>query len=155
MPENVFFFVRDVFDKVVDMLREKCEKKGIVLNYIVDEDFEIFFDSFNFEQILVNLLDNAIKYTEIGSITLKIWQDNLKFYILVSDTGIGISKENIPRIFERFFVVSKSRSRSRGGTGLGLAIVKHIVKIHNGDIEVKSQPDSGSEFLIRFSRKSQ
>ncbi len=105
-------------------------------------------DPFLLEQIFINLLDNALKYTDQGGAELRIYRKNNWAIIEVSDTGIGIPKEHLHRIFERFYVVDKSRSRERGGTGLGLSIVKHIVMRHNGKIEVKSLQDEGSTFTI-------
>jgi two-component system, OmpR family, phosphate regulon sensor histidine kinase PhoR len=98
--------------------------------------------------MLVNLVDNALKYTEKGSIRVGCAAAGPSIRITVSDTGIGIPEEYIPRIFERFYVVDKSRSRKLGGTGLGLAIVKHIVSVHRGSIEVESRPGSGTTFTI-------
>jgi two-component system, OmpR family, phosphate regulon sensor histidine kinase PhoR len=101
------------------------------------------------EQMLSNLIDNAIKYTEKGGIKIKIdsvGKDKIK--ISVEDTGIGIPKEHIPRIFERFYVVDKSRSRQLGGTGLGLSIVKHVVLSYGGEIKVESKVGVGTKFEI-------
>jgi len=101
------------------------------------------------QQMLINLIENAIKYNQPGgSVTVSVYasQENAQF--LVSDTGIGIAEEHIPRLFERFYRVDKGRSRSMGGTGLGLAIVKHIVKSMGGMIEVHSKLGEGTEFLV-------
>lgn len=105
-------------------------------------------DSFKLEQAFVNLIDNAVKYTEQGKITLSLKHRDNQVMIEVEDTGIGIPDEHIPRIFERFYVVDKSRSKRLGGTGLGLSIVKHIVHLHNGTIDVKSTPNQGTTFSI-------
>lgn len=101
------------------------------------------------KQMLINLIDNAIKYTpEEGSITVLVEELGNKVVLRIRDTGIGIAKEHIPRIFERFYRVDKSRSRSQGGTGLGLAIVKHIVLSMKGKIEVSSEVGKGTEFIV-------
>ena len=103
------------------------------------------------EQMLINLIENGIKYNKPGgSVTVKIFtnEQRTECYISISDTGIGIAEEHLPRLFERFYRVDKGRSRSMGGTGLGLAIVKHIVRTMNGLIEVHSKLDEGTEFLI-------
>jgi len=100
--------------------------------------------------MLVNLLDNAIKYTDQGEITLSAGVQENRVHIQVRDTGIGIPKENIPRIFERFYVVDKSRSRKSGGTGLGLSIVKHIVLLHQGRIGIESIPGEGTTVTVAF-----
>ena len=100
-------------------------------------------------QLLTNLLDNAIKYTaEGGKIHLKVTAFNTSLCLEISDTGIGIPQEHIPRIFERFYRVDLARSREMGGTGLGLSIVKHIVLLHHGHIQVESAVNIGTKFLI-------
>ncbi|TLD40083.1 MAG: Phosphate regulon sensor protein PhoR (SphS) [Candidatus Jettenia ecosi] len=105
-------------------------------------------------QLLTNLLDNAIKYTPKGGrIVLKIEPVNSSVLFEVSDTGIGIPKEHIPRIFERFYRVDPARSREMGGTGLGLPIVKHIVNLHHGLIKVESTPGIGSRFIITLPKQ--
>ena len=101
------------------------------------------------EQALVNLIMNAVKYSDDGSevlvsaerMTLK---DRTKIVISVQDFGVGIEKEHLPRLFERFYRSDKARSRKLGGTGLGLAIVKHIVQAHNGDVVVESEAGNGT-----------
>jgi len=106
-------------------------------------------DAFLLEQVLVNLIDNALKYTEAGEVRVLCAPEGPdKVRIEVADTGIGIPEENLPRIFERFYVVDKSRSRKLGGTGLGLAIVKHIVQSHAGTIEVESSRGRGTRFIV-------
>lgn len=100
------------------------------------------------KQLLINLLDNAIKYTEEGTVTLICKEEECKLMIKVIDTGIGIEKEQLSRIFERFYRVDKGRARKQGGTGLGLSIVKHIVELYNGTIQVDSQLGEGTEFVI-------
>jgi two-component system phosphate regulon sensor histidine kinase PhoR len=99
------------------------------------------------EQVLVNLLDNAIKYTqEQGAVTISAVDTEDMVRVSVADTGVGIPPPDLPRIFERFYRVDTARSREQGGTGLGLAIVKHIVQIHGGDIVVESTHSKGSNF---------
>lgn len=105
-------------------------------------------DRFKLEQMLVNLLDNAVKYTDRGEITVSMDVHDKKVYIQVKDTGIGIPKDDIPRVFERFYVVDKSRSRKSGGTGLGLSIVKHIVLLHNGTIDIESALGKGTLLTV-------
>ena len=98
--------------------------------------------------MLVNLVDNALKATEKGSVTVSLSARGGDFVIEVRDTGIGIPEEHLPHIFERFYVVDKSRSRKLGGTGLGLSIVKHVVKAHGGRIDVSSRLGEGSIFTV-------
>jgi len=103
------------------------------------------------EQMLVNLLDNALKFTESGGVTLRVSREQpAQVRIDVCDTGIGIAEEHIPRLFERFYVVDKSRSRKLGGTGLGLSIVKHIVQSHGGSVSVDSAVGRGTTFTVRL-----
>ena len=111
---------------------------------------EIEIDPLKIRQVIFTVIDNAIKYTERGEVSVLLKQSDKEVVIKVKDTGIGIPKEHIDRIFERFYVVDKSRSKKLGGTGLGLSIVKHIVLLHNGKIDVKSTPDEGTEFTITF-----
>ncbi|WP_017306994.1 sensor histidine kinase [Spirulina subsalsa] len=98
------------------------------------------------EQILVNLIGNAIRYTEKGKITLTTWRAGDRLWVAVTDTGIGISESDLPYVFERFWRADRSRSRIRSGTGLGLAITRRLVELQNGQIEVESQPGTGSTF---------
>ncbi|MBQ4158389.1 MAG: PAS domain S-box protein [Clostridia bacterium] len=101
------------------------------------------------KQLLINLIENAIKYNKVGgTVTVKVIEDERHIYLSVSDTGIGVKEEHLNRLFERFYRVDKGRSRAMGGTGLGLAIVKHIVNSMGGFIEVSSKYGEGTEFLI-------
>jgi two-component system phosphate regulon sensor histidine kinase PhoR len=98
--------------------------------------------------MLVNLVDNALKYTEKGGVRVGLSQEPGGLVVEVADTGIGIPEEDQARVFERFYVVDKSRSRTSGGTGLGLSIVKHIVLLHGGRIGLQSVPGQGSTFRV-------
>lgn len=102
------------------------------------------------KELLINLLDNALKYTEEGYVRLMCREDGQELVICVEDTGIGMEKEHLPRIFERFYRIDKSRSRKQGGTGLGLSIVKHIVELYNGKMQVESEVGKGTRFEIRL-----
>lgn len=102
------------------------------------------------KQLIINLLDNAVKYTEEGTVTIRTEELDNKLVITVADTGLGIEQEHLPRIFERFYRVDKSRSRKKGGTGLGLSIVKHIVELYGGNILVESELGKGTTFEIRL-----
>lgn len=102
------------------------------------------------KQLIINLLDNAIKYTEKGTITVGCREEGEELILSVADTGIGMKQEDLPRIFERFYRVDRSRSRKQGGTGLGLSIVKHIVELYNGRIHVESKEGEGTVFEIRL-----
>jgi two-component system phosphate regulon sensor histidine kinase PhoR len=98
--------------------------------------------------MFINLIDNAIKYTEKGGITVSVHHTLSVVRVVVQDTGIGIPAEHLQRIFERFYVVDKSRSKKIGGTGLGLSIVKHIVLLHGGKIDVDSTAGKGTKITI-------
>jgi two-component system phosphate regulon sensor histidine kinase PhoR len=141
--------INAVLNDIKDLFETKAKQKN--LDFIIDVKTElkpIKADRFKIEQVVTNLVDNAIKYTEKGYVKIKVEQDQFETKIIVEDTGIGIPKEYHERIFERFFVVDKARSKKTGGTGLGLAIVKHIVNLHRGKIFVESSPNSGSKFIV-------
>ena len=123
-------------------------EKGLQFELSVAGEAVVKGDEIKLKQLLLNLLDNAIKYTAEGKISLSLSQINKNAVITVSDTGIGIPAEHQARIFERFYRVDKARSRSEHGTGLGLAIVKYIIETHGGKIEVSSQPGKGSSFTV-------
>lgn len=141
--------VNDVVRSIFYLVKNLADKKSIKLRFIHEEVPYLYGDRDKFKQMIINLVDNAIKYSNnnaVVSVTTKC-QHN-KCIIEVEDTGVGIPKEHIGRLFERFYRVDKARSRKQGGTGLGLAIVKHIVILFNGSIEVKSEPKMGSKFII-------
>jgi two-component system phosphate regulon sensor histidine kinase PhoR len=133
-----------------------AEKKSISLNVEVPEELFIEADEDKLRQIFMNLLSNAINYTHEGG-SVKVYVKNIlksdgseNVQFTVTDTGMGIPKKDLPRIFERFYRVDKARSRSSGGTGLGLSIVKHLVDLHHGVISVKSDLGIGSSFIIEL-----
>jgi len=134
---------------VIKIFDQKLKDKRLPLAVDVKENIPtIKADAFKLEQMLVNLLDNAIKYTDHGEIAISASVRENRVQIQVRDTGIGIPKENIPRVFERFYVVDKSRSRKSGGTGLGLSIVKHIVLLHKGTINIESTLGGGTSVTV-------
>jgi two-component system phosphate regulon sensor histidine kinase PhoR len=133
---------------VVEAYQKEARARGLYLRLEAELLPEILADAFQMEQMLINLVDNAIRYTEKGGVIIKIEKSDEGILLSVTDTGMGIAEEHLPRIFERFYVVDKSRSRKTGGTGLGLSIVKHIVIAHQGRIEVKSAPGFGTSFLV-------
>ncbi len=139
---------------VVRMFKPKAKEKGLILDFKKEGEFgfTIRGDEFKLEQVFINLVDNAIKYTEKGKVLVSIKSFKDKVVVIVEDTGIGIPSKHLDRIFERFYVVDKSRSKNLGGTGLGLSIVKHIVQLHGGDIKVESVLGEGTRFIITFPR---
>ena len=147
-PEPVPVPVGPVLDHVCALLEERASVKGISISRQGGRETErVLADRAKLEQVLVNLLDNSIKYSpEGGKITLSITETDGMINVAVKDTGIGIPDRDLPRIFERFYRVDAARSREQGGTGLGLAIVKHIVQLYGGSVSVESTPGKGSTF---------
>ncbi|MFC4556656.1 two-component system histidine kinase PnpS [Virgibacillus kekensis] len=136
-------------EEVLPITNHAAEQKGISLTVEMDNNISLRADKERIKQIVINLLTNAVNYTpENGDVKLTVTDKDENIHIEVSDTGIGISQEAIPRIFERFYRVDKARSRNTGGTGLGLAIVKHIVEVHDGRITVESESNKGSTFHV-------
>jgi len=129
-----------------------CEPKNIVLQCKIPEIPEkltVRGDNVRLRELLLNLLDNAVHYTPSGGrILLSLAQDGDYASIAVTDNGVGVPKEHLSRIFERFYRVDKSRARSEGGVGLGLAISRRIAEVHGGRIEVESEVGVGSTFTI-------
>lgn len=142
--------VKEIVGDVITLLNSKV-KKNVELIYEPDAYIRPYTcNADRMKQLMINLVDNAIKYTESGNITVKCSSDGNFLYLSVQDTGKGIEKESLERIFERFYRVDKSRSSKTGGTGLGLSIVKHIVEMYNGDIEVESEVFVGTKFLVKL-----
>ncbi len=136
------------------LLEDKARSKAITIELNnTGEMPPVMADPGRVEQVLINLLDNAIKYTpEHGSITISATESDDLVQVSVADTGIGIPPSDLPRIFERFYRVDTARSREQGGTGLGLAIVKHIILLHGGNIAVESTLGKGSTFAFTLKK---
>lgn len=139
---------------VAEMLSVHANEKGVTLTANESQEpLYVWGNPDRVEQLLINLMENAIKYNKPdGSVRASLYATNDTIQFLVSDTGIGIAEEHLPRLFERFYRVDKGRSRSMGGTGLGLAIVKHIAISMGGMIEVHSKLGEGTEFLVTLPR---
>lgn len=149
--ESEYFNPGDVIENVLDMVKSQAYKKSIIIKYNDCFNSEILGSKDKFHQLVVNLIENAIKYSnENGVVKIDLTLEEQYFVFKVKDNGIGIPKNDIPRIFERFYRVDKSRSTR--GTGLGLAIVKHIVKLFNGEISVKSKVGRGSTFTVKIKK---
>lgn len=143
------FDLNEVVELSINLIQKDAALKNINVSFKSDERVNIIGDSFLITQILTNLLSNAIKFTpNNGKVNILISKLDNKVTLSCKDTGIGIPNQYLSKIFERFFVVDKSRARQLGGTGLGLSIVKHIVELHRGNIEVKSELGRGTEFII-------
>ncbi len=139
----------EIVNGVARMFDYRMSEKGLFMNLYIQENLpKMKGDAFRIEQMLINLIDNAFKYTEKGGITISVSSSGNNIIVEVEDTGIGIPQESLPRLFERFYTVDKSRSRKMGGTGLGLSIVKHIVLMHGGEINVKSEINKGTKFTV-------
>jgi len=153
MNFEVFDIVEMASESIASMeLRAKDKKIKLSVQNEID-DIYVNADKKRIAQVLTNLLNNSITYgEENGETTISIIVIDELVTIEVSDNGIGIDEEHLPRLFERFYRVEKSRNRHKGGTGLGLAIVKHIIDSHNQKISVKSSIGSGSQFTFSLDK---
>ncbi|MEH7076320.1 sensor histidine kinase [Neobacillus drentensis] len=153
MDENTFSIEKEevhllpyflsIIEKVTPALKEN--QMDLVLE--CPEDLYLFLDPIRFEQVILNLIDNARKYSEPNTtILVEVRHMGERIHIKIQDEGKGIPAEDLPRIFDRFYRVDKSRTRALGGTGLGLAIVKQLVEAHGGTIKVTSNPNNGTIF---------
>lgn len=146
---NLFEIAKDT----ADVLQYKADSNGITLDISGDDVF-VEGNSTHMNELIFNLMDNAVKYNNAdGSVWVRIEDKGDNAFISVRDNGIGISKENTDRIFERFYRVDKSRSKQTGGTGLGLSIVKHIVLEHNGTLKLESKLGEGTEIIVTLPKK--
>ena len=137
---------------VIEQLRMSAERMGVELCTDVRPAL-VFADRQMMEELIYNLCDNAIRYNvRGGSVRVQVRPVRDKTLLLVQDTGIGISRENQERVFERFYRVDKSRSKETGGTGLGLAIVKHIASKHHAQISMDSELGRGTTITVYFER---
>ncbi len=154
-PEKARFLLTGMIQEAVLRFQPQAEKAGITLSASLPDNLEVYANHDQIEQVIVNLVDNALKYTPSGGKAC-VTAENLdkQVAIYVSDTGIGILSQDLPRIFERFYRVDKARSRQSGGTGLGLSIVKHIVEAHGGQVTVKSLYGNGSTFTFTLPHPS-
>ncbi len=142
----------DIFEHVRETLSERAAAKGLDFRVSLPEgDLRFSADRNRTIQIFLNLADNAIKFTEKGSVELGAERGNGSMMLYVKDTGTGIPGDLIPRLGERFFRVDPSRSRELGGTGLGLAIVKHLVRAQGWDMEIRSRESAGTEVRVIIS----
>lgn len=148
-----YFILVDFLTEVVKEFDPLVLEKNIQLEISqFNKKLEVFGDKVKLRQVLVNLIQNAIKYSNSGKIELIVEEEKSNALIIVKDSGLGIPETDVERIFERFYRVDKTRSKDIGGTGLGLAIVKHIVEAHQSKIEVKSKVGVGSEFSFRLKK---
>lgn len=146
--------LRPMIEEIFEQLEGKAKKRGVklVLN-CTDEAIDVKADAQKIEQVLVNLVDNGIKYgNQDGKVTVLIEDRKKSYLISVKDNGPGISEKHLPRLFERFYRIDKSRTKLSGGTGLGLSIVKHIVQAHGSKIQVESKVEKGTSFSFKLEK---
>jgi two-component system, OmpR family, phosphate regulon sensor histidine kinase PhoR len=148
--ELVELDVRNCIQDVIELLEPKLSEEVEIVYH--PEPYIKYYNCNpdRIKELIINLLDNAMKYTEKGTIKVECLEEEKELVIRVTDTGIGMEEEHLSRIFERFYRVDRGRSRKQGGTGLGLSIVKHIVELYDGRIKVDSQPNKGTTFEIRL-----
>jgi two-component system phosphate regulon sensor histidine kinase PhoR len=144
-----------LIDNTVKLFEQKLKEKNLTFSLEINSTSpKVQADSFRLEQILVNLFNNSIKFTDQGGIQINVSDlDDKSIQITFSDTGAGIPKEDQDRIFERFYISEKSRSRKFGGTGIGLSIVKHIIMLHNGTVTLDKEYTNGARFVITLPQK--
>jgi two-component system phosphate regulon sensor histidine kinase PhoR len=146
-PINLVTF----FNNIIALYQHTLDERNLTLTLETDCTLpKLTVDPFKFEQIFINLIDNALRYTVQGGIIIKIHTCEQSIHIEVCDTGNGIEAEHLSRIFERFYVADPSRNRALSGTGLGLSIVKHSVLLHHGTINVQSEIGKGTCFAMEF-----
>jgi two-component system phosphate regulon sensor histidine kinase PhoR len=146
-----FFDIVAFLQAIVNEMQTFAEQREITLKLedSTSNSIEVYGDKERLRQVMVNLIDNAIKYSEPkDNVLVKYSEQPDRIEIRVEDTGMGIAPQHLPRIFERFYRVDRDRSREMGGTGLGLAIVKHIVEAHDAEIKVESEVGVGSKFIF-------
>ena len=147
--------IKTIIDSAVKICEPEADTRGIRIKMEADPSLTALLDFSLMEQAFVNLLENAVKYShDNGHVRIYASGEEKHIAVCFEDSGIGIPQTHLPRIFERFYRVDKTRSRELGGTGLGLAIVKHIVQIHGGRTEVDSSPGRGSVFTVILPRNS-
>lgn len=148
--ELVEIRVRDLMDETASSLAPMAVERTVLMHKI-GGDFTIYADFKQMTELFMNLMGNAVKYNNPGG---EVWviaeKKEGKMHLIVRDNGVGIPKESLGRIFERFYRVDKGRSRRQGGTGLGLAIVKHVVNYYNGSVHVESEVGVGSSFTVEL-----
>ncbi|MDQ0339410.1 signal transduction histidine kinase [Caldalkalibacillus uzonensis] len=143
--------VGEIIEKVVFLQEAKAEERHNEIHVDYPDDLPaLWADPVRLEQIFNNLLGNAIKFTENGTIRITIRSNHQSIIVSITDTGIGIPSHDLPKIWDRFFKVNRMRSKKEGGTGLGLAIVKELVELHGGTIEVQSEVGKGTTFTVTF-----
>lgn len=150
-----YFGISNSIHKTIDELKALAEVRNVLLEFdsSIANGISVFGDEERLKQVLINLIDNAIKYTsENGYVKVSLDIKEKEVIVSIEDNGIGIPKKDLPRIFERFYRVDKTRSRDVGGSGLGLSIVKHILEAHSSQIKVESEENKGTKFEFNLKR---
>lgn len=143
--------LEEIVESCVQKLQLKAKEKNLALcSEIAKQVPLVYADGLRMEQIVLNLMENAVRYTARGAVRVRLLKEKDANQIIVEDTGMGIPADELPYIFDRFYRVEKSRSREFGGTGLGLAIVKKLVELQGGTIDVYSQIGAGTRFIIKI-----
>lgn len=153
--EKSRFDIQALTREVFEFLEDNAKVNDIKLFLAKDDNIPVwvYADRYRIRQVMVNLIDNSIKYgRKTGRTKVSFYDMDENYLIEVSDNGIGIEEQHIPRLFERFYRVDKHRSRTEGGTGLGLAIVKHIIEAHEQAVNVRSSPKIGSTFSFTLKK---
>lgn len=148
------FTLREAYLEIEALLKQQADAKGLSLQ-CEGNDVMVFADKRQMTQVIMNLVSNAIKFTEAGKVTVRISASETQVEVSVIDTGIGISEQDLPVIFEKFYQVDSSSSRKKGGTGLGLAICRELVQMHGGTIGVESEVGKGSRFSFTIPKSSE
>ena len=154
--EDKKIFIEKSVKEIVSSISPIAESREVTVKVDIDPSMTILGNEDRFKQMMLNLIENAIKYSKINGtvyIFSELLDEGKKISLTVKDEGIGISKEHIERLFERFYRVDKSRSTKVGGTGLGLSIVKHIASLFEAELKVESEINKGSSFKVIFSLK--
>jgi len=154
-PEFSSMGLDAIVKDAVEVCETKARERGITLRIEGERGLMATMNASLIEQALINLIDNALKYsTPDTAVRIVCDQDSAEVRLSVVDEGPGIAPEHLPRLFERFYRIDKARSRKLGGTGLGLSIVKHIMLAHRGSVTVDSSPDNGSTFTLHIPKRS-
>ena len=152
-PKRVNLY--SIIEEIFATLSATADERGILLVNDVSKDAHVYADIFRIEQMMTNLIDNAVKFNRPeGSVLIEYESKPFSDTIKVTDGGEGIPSEHLQRIFERFYRTDRARSREIGGTGLGLAIVKHLTRLHGGEISVVSVPNKGTTFFVELPKTS-
>jgi signal transduction histidine kinase len=143
---SINFMIRDV----LSTLKPIADSRQLELNFNETSKVQTIIDRSKFQRALINLVGNSIKYTESGQVDVSLFILDDTINVIIEDTGVGISKEDLPYIFDRFYRVDESRATKKGSTGLGLSIAQEIIELHNGSIEIESKLDVGTTVKIKI-----